>query len=85
MRKHLHPLLQTVSMVTRNGSSSSFFSVLKQGDAPLFVTVDKLLHPAWTGQREGVSLEDERMQKLLSKYETWGDALKTDKPAEKSA
>jgi len=71
-------------MVARNGASSSFQSVLNQ-DAPLFLTVDKLLHPAWTGQREGVSLEDERMQKLLSKYETWGDALKTDKLADKSA
>ncbi len=60
--------------VTRSGASCSFLSVL-QSNVPLALGNDKTTHPAWTGRREGVSMEDERLQKLLSKYETWGAAL----------
>ena len=71
--------------VTRNGASSSFLSVVKATEQPLLLTTDKNVHPAWTGKREGVSMEDERMQKLLSKYETWGATLMSNQAEENKA
>ena len=70
--------------VTRNGASSSFLSVVAATE-PLLLNLDKRVHPAWTGKREGVSMEDERMQKLLSKYETWGATLMSNQADGKNA
>lgn len=62
-------------VVMRNGASTTCLSVLRQSNVPFVLASDKTSHPAWTGQREGVSMEDERLQKLLTKYQTWGAAL----------
>jgi len=73
MRKFLHPVLNRMICVSRDGSSSSFLSVLKSTE-PLMLQVDKTRHPAWTGEREGVSMEDERIQKLMAKW-SWTSEL----------
>ena len=41
----------------------------------LHLQTDRLAHPAWSGRQQGVSIEDERLKKLLGKYETWGATL----------
>ena len=68
MRKELHPLLYTMRCVMRNGASFNVQTVMNRNSIPYFLQTDKTMHPAWTGLREGVSLEDERIQKLMSKF-----------------
>ena len=54
--------------VMRNGASFNVQTVMNRSAIPYFLQTDKTMHPAWTGLREGVSLEDERIQKLMSKF-----------------
>jgi ribosomal protein L31 len=77
MRKNLHPLLHSMVAVNRSGASSSFLSVLRSTE-PLVLQTDKTSHPAWTGEREGVSMEDERIRKMLSKFPVWSSGLQGD-------
>jgi large subunit ribosomal protein L31 len=72
MRKELHPLLKTMRVVMRNGASFNVQTVMNRHGIPYFLQTDTSTHPAWTGEREGVSLEDERIMKLMSKFGGFG-------------
>lgn len=114
MKKGIHPLMRTCTVVLRNGASFNMSTVLNH-PAPYFLQVvraewacgvavwhrslrtkieqenqlqgvqiehvyvgtdcfswvlqDTTTHPTWTGQKEGLSREDERISKLLKRYE----------------
>jgi ribosomal protein L31 len=68
MRKELHPLMRTMTVVMRNGASFQVETAMHR-TTPYFLKTDKTMHPAWTGEKEGVSLEDARIARLLKKYE----------------
>lgn len=72
MRKQLHPIVQTMRVVMRNGASFNVQTVMNRNGVPYFLQTDTTTHPAWTGEREGVSLEDERIMKLMSKFGGFG-------------
>lgn len=72
MRKELHPLLRRMRVVMRNGASFEVKTVMKR-ELPYFLQIDTTMHPAWTGEKEGVSLEDARIAKLLKRYEGFVD------------
>jgi large subunit ribosomal protein L31 len=84
MRKNLHPLLKSMRVVMRNGASFNVQTVMNRKNIPLFLQTDTTTHPAWTGEREGVSLEDERIMKLMSKFGGFGGGFDAPNPEEGS-
>lgn len=36
---------------------------------PYFLQVDKTVHPAWTGKKSGISMEDERIARVMKRLE----------------
>ncbi len=52
----------------RNGSSFSIQSVLNRA-TPYMLQSDTTTHPAWTGEKAGLSMEDERISKLLKRFD----------------
>ncbi|KAL6769177.1 hypothetical protein ACKKBF_B17775 [Auxenochlorella protothecoides x Auxenochlorella symbiontica] len=78
-RKGIHPLMRTMTVVLRNGSSFRASTVLNR-HTPWKLQVDTTSHPFWTGEETGISVEGARMARIMERY---GDLLKT--PAEKAA
>ncbi|KAH7622529.1 hypothetical protein Ndes2526B_g03362 [Nannochloris sp. 'desiccata'] len=68
MRKGIHPLMKNLTVVMRNGSSFSIQSVLNRA-TPYMLQSDTTTHPAWTGEKAGLSMEDERISKLLKRFD----------------
>lgn len=69
-------------MVMKNGASFEVQTVMNRKE-PCFLQTDKTMHPAWTGEKEGLSLEDARLAKLLKKYEGFVDTgIKTESKEE---
>ncbi|KAL4451540.1 hypothetical protein ABPG75_007202 [Micractinium tetrahymenae] len=66
-QRGLHPLLHTVRVVMRNGASFTMQSTMRR-TTPYVLQHDTTNNPVYTGESAGLSLEDERMQKLMSKY-----------------
>lgn len=67
-RKGLQPALNVVRVVMRNGASFNILSPMRR-TGPYFLQHDTTNNPAYTGEASGLSMEDERLQKLMSKYE----------------
>lgn len=51
----------------RNGASFQLPSTMNRS-LPLVLQVDTTTHPTWTGEKAGISMEDERMQRLMSRF-----------------
>lgn len=68
MRKGIHPLMRTMRVVLRDGSSYSLPSVLNRPAAYILQT-DTTNHPAWTGEKAGISTEDERMARIMRRFD----------------
>jgi ribosomal protein L31 len=68
MRKGIHPLIKNLTVVMRNGSSFTIQSVLNRA-TPYMLQSDTTTHPAWTGEKAGLSMEDERISKLLKRFD----------------
>lgn len=66
MRKGIHPLLRTVRVVMRNGASFEIPTTMNRA-TPLILQSDPTTHPAWTGEKAGISMEDERMQRVMGR------------------
>lgn len=71
-KKGVHPLMRTFTVVMRNGASIQMASVLNR-TTPYALAADKTTHPAWTGEKQGISTEDERIARLLKRYEGFID------------
>mmetsp|Transcript_6153 Transcript_6153/g.12056 ORF Transcript_6153/g.12056 Transcript_6153/m.12056 type:complete len:87 (+) Transcript_6153:323-583(+) len=86
MRKELHPLMRRMTVVMRNGASFNVQTVMRTS-APYALQVDTTMHPAWTGETEGISLEDERIMRLMKKFQGMQgfgmDSNPADTPSEK--
>lgn len=67
-------------VVMRSGASVNVQTVMKRSSIPYFLQIDTTSHPAWTGEREGVSLEDERIIKLMSKFGGFGGFASSPQP-----
>jgi large subunit ribosomal protein L31 len=67
MKKGIHPLRRMMRVVMRNGASFQVQTVLNR-TAPYMLQVDTTTHPAWTGEKAGLSMEDERIARLYSRY-----------------
>lgn len=72
MKKGIHPLMKRLTVVMRNGSSFSIQSVLNRA-TPYMLQSDTTTHPAWTGEKAGLS-EDERISKLLKRFDGFVDS-----------
>lgn len=57
----------------RNGSSFSIQSILNRA-TPYMLQSDTTTHPAWTGEKAGLSTEDERISKLLKRFDGFVDS-----------
>ncbi|PRW20871.1 Leucine Rich Repeat isoform B [Chlorella sorokiniana] len=68
VKKGLQPLLHTVRVVMRNGASFNLQTTMRRS-TPYMLQADTTTNPVYTGEAAGLSLEDQRMQRLLSKYE----------------
>ena len=73
MRKGIHPLMKRLTIVMRNGSSFSIQSILNRA-TPYMLQSDTTTHPAWTGEKAGLSTEDERISKLLKRFDGFVDS-----------
>ena len=67
MKKGIHPLRRMMRVVMRNGASFQVQTVLNR-TAPYILQVDTTTHPAWTGEKAGLSMEDERIARLYNRY-----------------
>jgi ribosomal protein L31 len=68
MRKGIHPLMKNLTIVMRNGSSFTIQSILNRA-TPYMLQSDTTTHPAWTGEKAGLSMEDERISKLVKRFD----------------
>ncbi len=68
MRKGIHPLMRGMRVVMKNGSSFTVQSVLNR-TTPYMLQSDTTTHPAWTGEKAGLSMEDERISKLMRRFD----------------
>lgn len=60
-----------MTVVMRNGASFELPTILNRR-TPYFLTQDATTHPAWTGERSLLSVEDERVHRLLKRFESFG-------------
>lgn len=60
--------MRRMTVVMRNGASFNVQTVMRTS-TPYALQVDTTMHPAWTGETEGISLEDERIMRLMKKFE----------------
>jgi ribosomal protein L31 len=67
MKKGIHPLLRTVRIVMKDGASFTARSTQNRA-IPLTLQADTTTHPAWTKEKAGISMEDERMQRLMTRF-----------------
>lgn len=68
MKKGIHPALRTMRVVLRNGASIDVSTVLNRL-TPYVLQTDSTIHPAWTGQKSGLSVEDERISRILKRFD----------------
>lgn len=78
MKKGIHPLMRTMRVVMRNGASYTIQTVLNR-TTPYMLQADTTTHPAWTGEKTGLSVEDERIARLLSRFDGFVDNNKQPK------
>jgi ribosomal protein L31 len=71
-KKGIHPLMRAVRIVMRDGGSYMVRSTLARA-APYVLTTDTTTHPAWTGEKAGLSLEDARIGRIAKRYEGFVD------------
>ena len=79
MRKGIHPLMRTVTIVMRNGASFNIQAILNRS-TPYMLQTDTTMHPTWTGERAGMSMEDERISRLMKRFDGF---VATDQPGSK--
>lgn len=60
--------MNAVRVVMRNGASFQIQTTMRRTN-PYMLQTDTTNNPIYTGESAGLSLEDERMQKLMSRYE----------------
>ncbi|KAI3437645.1 hypothetical protein D9Q98_000096 [Chlorella vulgaris] len=68
VQKGIHPLLNTLRVVMRNGASFTIQTTLRRS-APYMLQTDTTNNPIYTGESSGLSLEDARTQRVMSRYE----------------
>ena len=68
MKKGIHPLMRTMRVVMRNGASFDIRGVLNR-QMPYMLQADTTTHPAWTGEKSGLSMEDERIARLMRRFD----------------
>lgn len=81
MKKGIHPLRRVMRVVMRNGASFQLQTVLNRS-APYMLQTDTTTHPAWTGEKAGLSLEDERIAKMIGRFRGFVDVGEPAAPAE---
>lgn len=79
MKKGIHPLMRATRVVMRNGASFNLQTVMKRA-APYILQSDTTTHAAWTGEKAGLSVEDERIARLLKRFDGFVDS--SGKPTE---
>ena len=79
MRKGIHPLVRSMTVVMRNGASFSLRTVLNRS-TPFTLQADTTTHSAWTGKKTGLSMEDERTARLLRRFDFFTDDSETVMP-----
>ena len=73
--------MRRMTVVMRNGASFNVQTVMRTS-SPYALQVDTTMHPAWTGVTEGISLEDERIMRLMKKFQGMqGFGMDTANPA----
>lgn len=81
MKKGIHPALRTMRIVLRNGASIDVSTVLNRF-TPYVLQTDLTVHPAWTGQKSGLSVEDERISRILKRFDGFVKTGEEEKIAE---
>lgn len=68
VKRGIHPVLKQMTVVFRNGASIRIPTVANR-PLPYMMQADVTTNPVWTGEKAGLSLEDERIAKLMRQFE----------------
>lgn len=61
-------MMRTVTVVMRNGASFNIQGIMNRS-TPYMLQADTTTHPTWTGEKAGLSMEDERISRLLKRFD----------------
>ncbi|DBB00436.1 hypothetical protein WJX82_005142 [Trebouxia sp. C0006] len=70
-KKGIHPVVQSVTYVLKNGASVELPSILQRA-VPYTLQSDPTSNPLWTGEKKTLSVATGQSAKMMRRYEKMG-------------
>lgn len=67
VKRGIHPLMNTMTLVLRNGATIQVQSILK-ATRPMRLQIDTTSHPTWTGEKTSLTGQDGRAAEFMRKF-----------------